>query len=84
MTVVNAAGISPKFFLDESPLKIGLHAPGCGSLIASLETARKLEKPTIFIISAWNFRYELAAKLRKIGVPLGSKFYAYFPKPGYF
>ena len=81
MTVINAAGITPKVFLDESPLKIGLHAPGCGSLIDALEVVSTFDKPTLFIISAWNFRYELAAKLKKLGVPEGSIFFSYFPKP---
>jgi len=81
MTIINAARIKPNHFLDESPLKIGLYAPGCGSLIKSLEVVRAFDNPTLFIMSAWNFRYELAAKMRKLGVPNGSKFYAYFPKP---
>jgi SAM-dependent methyltransferase len=81
MTVINAAGIKPKVFLDENPLKIGFYAPGCGALIGALEVVRTFDKPTLFIMSAWNFRYELAAKLRKLGVPEGSKFFAYFPKP---
>jgi hypothetical protein len=34
----------------------------------------------LFVLSAWNFRHELADKLRRIGVPEGSVFYAYFPQ----
>lgn len=81
MTVVNAGGIQPDRFLDESPLKIGFHAPGIGTQIESLDTCRMLSKPGFFIITAWNFRIELTRKLRALGVPEGSVFYSYFPKP---
>ena len=81
MTVVNAGGIRPDRFLDESPLKIGLHAPGIGTLIEGLEVCRQLARPAFFVITAWNFRQELTTKLRTIGVPQGSIFYSYFPRP---
>jgi SAM-dependent methyltransferase len=81
MTVVNAGGIRPDRFLDESPMKIGLHAPGIGTLIEGLEVCRLLTRPAFFVITAWNFRHELATKLRTIGVPEGSVIYSYFPSP---
>ncbi len=81
MTVVNAGGIRPDRFLDESPMKIGLHAPGIGTLIEGLEVCRLLSRPAFFVITAWNFRQELATKLRAIGVPEGSVIYSYFPSP---
>ncbi len=81
ITVLNAAKISPDHLLDEAPLKIGLYAPGCNTLVEPLTAAAKWVEPTLFILSAWNFRVELTAKLSKIGVPAGSKFYAYFPQP---
>jgi hypothetical protein len=81
MTVINAGPIQPDRFLDEAPLKIGLHAPGVGTLIEGLEAVRGMTKPGFFVITAWNFRHELARKLRALGVPEGSEFYAYFPTP---
>jgi hypothetical protein len=81
MTVVNAGSIRPDRFLDESPLKIGLHAPGIGTRIEGLAVCKHLTKPAFFVITAWNFRHELIAKLRAVGVPEGSVFYSYFPKP---
>ena len=81
MTLLNAAEIKPDFFLDESPHKIGLYAPGCGNLIEPLTAAKKGKRPALFVLSAWNFRYELTEKLLAVGVPENSKFYAYFPKP---
>jgi len=40
-----------------------------------------LARPAFFVITAWNFRQELTTKLRTIGVPQGSIFYSYFPRP---
>ncbi len=81
MTVINAAGIQPDRFLDENPLKIGLYPPGVKTKIEALDACQRLTKPGFFIITAWNFRTELSAKLRDIGVPQGSVFYSYFPEP---
>jgi SAM-dependent methyltransferase len=80
MTVLNAAGIRPDRLLDESPLKVGLYAPGCGQRVEGLDVVRGLARPALFVLSAWNFRLELAQKLRDRGVPEGSVFYAYFPQ----
>jgi SAM-dependent methyltransferase len=80
ITLLNAAKIKPDHLLDEAPLKIGLYAPGCTTLVEPLTAATSWETPTLFILSAWNFRFELANKLAANGVPAGSKFYAYFPQ----
>lgn len=80
MTVLNAAQVQPDLLLDESPLKIGLLAPGCGIRIDPLSSVEQLTQPALFIISAWNFRHELTMKLKAMRIPAESKFYAYFPK----
>jgi SAM-dependent methyltransferase len=79
MTLVNAGNIKPDLFIDENPLKIGLHAPGSGTRIEAMDACGKLVGETFFVFSAWNFRHELAAKVRAAGVPAGSVFYSYFP-----
>ena len=79
MTLVNAGSIKPDLFIDENPLKIGLHAPGSGTQIVALQACGELVGETFFVFSAWNFRHELAAKVRDAGVPHGSVFYSYFP-----
>jgi SAM-dependent methyltransferase len=81
ITLLNAAKVQPDHLLDEAPLKIGLYAPGCNTLVEPLTAVELWDQPTLFILSAWNFRIELAEKLAKIGVPEGSKFYSYFPSP---
>jgi hypothetical protein len=83
MTVINAGGIKPDLFLDESPLKIGRFAPGVAIRIDALDMCRGLTKPAFIVITAWNFRDELTEKLRKLGVPAGSLFFSYFPTPQY-
>jgi SAM-dependent methyltransferase len=80
MTLLNAGGIKPDRLLDESPLKIGLHAPGVGTRIDALTSCKQLQSPGFFVIAAWNFRDELIRKLRTIGPPSGSVFFSYFPK----
>lgn len=80
MTVLNAGDIKPDRFLDENPLKIGTYAPGIGTLIEDLRVCSELTRPTFFVITAWNFREELATKLRSLGVPKDSVFYSYFPR----
>ncbi len=80
MTVINACGIRPDRFLDESSLKIGSYPPGIDVKIESLNVCGELTQPTFFIITAWNFKAEIIAKLNHIGVPQGSIFYSYFPK----
>ncbi len=79
-TVINACGVRPDHLLDEAPMKIGKYAPGIGTLIEPLDTARSFTEPTLFVITAWNFRKELKAKLLAYGVPTGSAFYSYFPR----
>jgi len=80
LTVINACGVRPDHFLDEAPMKIGKYAPGIGTLIERLDTAKSFTEPTLFVITAWNFRKELKGKLLAYGLPAGSAFYSYFPQ----
>lgn len=80
MTVINAIGIVPDYFLDEAPLKMGLYPPGIPIKIESFELCKKLDRPALFVITAWNFKQEISEKIRKIGIPKGSMIYSYFPK----
>ncbi|MCA3421732.1 MAG: methyltransferase domain-containing protein [Roseomonas sp.] len=80
LTVINACGVRPDHFLDEAPMKIGKYAPGVGALVEHLDTANSFTEPTLFVITAWNFRKELKGKLLACGVPAGSAFYSYFPQ----
>ena len=83
MTVINASGVRPDRFLDESPLKIGSFAPGSGAPVDSLARCADLGRPALFVITAWNFRTELVAKMKRLGAPAGSVFYSYFPTPNF-
>ncbi|MBM3349913.1 MAG: class I SAM-dependent methyltransferase [Betaproteobacteria bacterium] len=79
MTFLNAAGVVGDLLIDEAPLKIGRHAPGVNLVVSPLAAAKCSEAPTLFILTAWNFSQELAAKLRATGIPQGSRFLTYFP-----
>ncbi len=81
MTLLNAAQILPDVILDENPLKIGKFAPGCNVIVKDLNSCQAYTIPTLFVLAAWNFRIELAAKIRNYGIPACSRFYAYFPEP---
>lgn len=83
MTVINASGMRPDRFLDESPLKIGSYAPGSGAPVESLAQCAHLDRPALFVVTAWNFREELVAKMKRLGAPAGSVFYSYFPTPNF-
>jgi hypothetical protein len=80
MTVINSVGIVPDYFLDEAPLKIGLYPAGIPTKIEGFELCKTLNKPALFVITAWNFKKEISQKIRKIGIPKGSVIYSYFPK----
>jgi hypothetical protein len=80
MTVINAIGVVPDYFLDEAPLKMGLYPPGIPIKIESFELCKKLDRPALFVITAWNFKKEIFDKIKKIGIPKGSVIYSYFPK----
>jgi SAM-dependent methyltransferase len=79
MTVMNAVPLRPDLLVDESRLKIGRFAPVSGVLVEPLDSVRRLKRPALFLLAAWNFRDELIAKLHDRGVPDGSRFYTYLP-----
>lgn len=83
MTVINAAQVQPDYFFDEAVLKIGMYPPGMKVKVSPLSECGKLKQKTLFVLTAWNFKDELVSKIQQIGIPEGSKFYVYFPTPGF-
>jgi SAM-dependent methyltransferase len=79
MTVINAIGIVPDYFIDEAPLKIGLYPAGIPTKIENFDLCKKLNKPALFVITAWNFKIEISEKLKKLNIAKGSVIYSYFP-----
>lgn len=80
MTVIHAAGVRPDVVLDESPLKIGKFPPGINVRVTPLADLTRMNKRTLFVLTAWNFKEELIRKIRALGVPTDSRFYVYFPR----
>jgi SAM-dependent methyltransferase len=83
VTAANSALVVPDRFLDEVTMKIGLCTPGIGTRVEPLEACIRLQKAALFVITAWEFRDQLVAKLRTFNIPEGSKFYTYLPRPAY-
>jgi SAM-dependent methyltransferase len=81
MTVIHAADVKPDHFYDEAALKIGRYPPGLDMPIRPLSDCAQLRAKTLFVLTAWNFKDELIAKLKALGVPPQSLFYVYFPQP---
>ncbi|WP_127705491.1 class I SAM-dependent methyltransferase [Novosphingobium umbonatum] len=79
ITFMHAAGICPDRVFDEAPLKVGRFIPGLGVPIEPL-TALDAAGDPLIVISAWNFRQELASKARAIAGRDDLSFLVYFPE----
>lgn len=78
-TFLHAAKIKPDRVYDEAPLKIGRYIPGLGLPIEPLAGIAAIGEPLI-VISAWNFRKELAFKVKGILPGKSCPFLVYFPE----
>lgn len=76
---MNAAQIEPDIIFDEATLKIGKFIPGFRTPIRSLEEIASLTQACLFVISAWNFRLEIEAKIRALLTFDDAVFLHYFP-----
>lgn len=79
ITFLHAAGIRPDHVYDEAPLKIGRYIPGIDVCIEALADIALVNTPLI-VISAWNFRDILTAKLKSLLGSRNSEFLVYFPE----
>lgn len=79
MVVLHASGIEPDLILDEAPQKIGRFPAGISVPVSALQACSGLDRPACFILSAWNFRDELARKIKSQAPPAGSVYFTYFP-----
>ena len=78
---INFAGLVPDFIVDDSPLKQGRFLPGCNVPILSSDDACVSDpSPMLWIITAWNFRDEITARLRKRRGQVRDQFMVYFPE----
>jgi hypothetical protein len=80
-TFINAVGITEediRFCADSTPEKLGLFLPGTGIEIRS-ESEAIAARPDYYLITAWNYRNELIAKVRA-GGNLHSGFAVPFPE----
>jgi hypothetical protein len=69
-TLLNTSGLSYKqipYCADSTPIKQGRFIPKCGVEIASEEWVFQ-NPPDYFLLTAWNYRDELIAKVRAAGL----------------
>jgi len=76
---MNAAHIVPEVILDEAVLKIGKFIPGFATPVRPFQDIDSFTQPCLFVISAWNFRAEIEAKIRARLTRQEMKFLHYFP-----
>jgi SAM-dependent methyltransferase len=63
-TLLNCAGLSLDYIVDDSPLKHGYLTPGRNIPIRSPEALDREEKDLAVLLLAWNFAREIVAKVR--------------------
>lgn len=69
-TLLNSTGVTYReipYCADSTPIKQGLFVPKCGVEIVSEAWAFK-NPPDVFLLTAWNYRDELIAKVRSAGL----------------
>lgn len=69
-TLLNSCGLTSEdipYCADSTPTKLGRFVPKCGVEIVSEEWALS-NPPDVFLLTAWNYRDELVAKVRAAGL----------------
>lgn len=81
VTMLRASGVNPDALVDEAPLKIGKHVPGLSAPVQALDSAAMRESgpSAVFIMTAWNFKREIARKLIAAGASPDAVGVTYFP-----
>lgn len=77
ITFLNFAGIKLDLFVDENPLKQAKRT-SAGTLI--MDRVDHPNGPVLWVITAWNFRDEIIAKIKAKRVTTGDVFLTYFPE----
>lgn len=66
LNVIGAAATTIAACADSTPIKVGRFVPGVGIPIVS-EASALADPPDAFLLTAWNYRNELIAKVRRGG-----------------
>jgi SAM-dependent methyltransferase len=80
-TLLNFGNIKLDFIIDDNPLKQGLHTPGTGCSIVSIDALQKYtsEHKLLFVPLAWNFFKEIKNKIQSVRTNPNDRFVKYFP-----
>jgi 2-polyprenyl-3-methyl-5-hydroxy-6-metoxy-1,4-benzoquinol methylase len=65
-TFLNFANITLDFIFDDTPHKIGKWAPAGGCMVSNPTEIALLNKKTLFLIPAWNFKSEILGKISQL------------------
>jgi SAM-dependent methyltransferase len=77
--VLHATGIQPDYVYDEAPLKVGRWVPGIDRQVLPLRYIGQAPEGLLVVISAWNYRDEIVAKVRAFREGKATTFMTYFP-----
>lgn len=77
---LNYTGIRPAAVLDDNPLKFGMLMPGSNVFVLSGQEIGPKDKPTLWLILAWNMREEIVAKIKAARGGCGDEFLTVFPE----
>jgi SAM-dependent methyltransferase len=78
-TLLNAAGVSLDYIVDDNPLKQGLYTPGMHVPVYGSEALKNEDDDLVFVPLAWNFFEEIKAKIKASRPGRGDMFLKYFP-----
>ena len=79
MTFLNYTGIAPMFIVDDGPLKVGRLTPGQNIPVMPTSALLSLPAQSMILITAWNFREEIMARVRAIRPHKDDMFMTFFP-----
>jgi len=79
-TFCNFAGIRFDYIFDDTPQKIGQYSPVGNCKVSHPDLLKQIAGQALFIITAWNFRDEIIAKIKKHRENFEDWHLVYFPK----
>jgi 2-polyprenyl-3-methyl-5-hydroxy-6-metoxy-1,4-benzoquinol methylase len=79
-TLVNVAGVSLDYIVDDNPLKVGMRAPGNGAPIVPGARLEATTEPLCVIVLAWNFYDEIRERVAAQRGRADDVFVRYFPE----
>lgn len=80
MTFINAGAIDLDFIIDDNPLKVGKLTPGRNVKIVGPDQVASAGKKVFWVLTAWNFKDEIKARIAAKRDTQFDRFLTYFPE----